>query len=152
MRTVRETVLIEAKPESVWEVLMDPHYVPKLYPDMLNIKVDPPGRTAVGQKRTLSGRAGKRLVEFHTEVLDVQPLKRFEVGGRPGGVFEEFSEVIELEPVKGGTQVKVAYVFKLSEDYFGPMFYLSTLEQMAVSNEEVYIQNLKALAELRPAR
>jgi len=151
MRTVRETVLVEAKAESVWEVLVDPYYTPKLYPDMINIKADPPGRAVVGQKRTLGGRAGKRLIEFHTEVSEIVTNKTFALKGRPGGAMEEFTEVVELAPAKGGTELKVTYVFKISEAYFGPQFDLLTLEQMAVRNQEVYIKNLKALAELRPA-
>jgi uncharacterized protein YndB with AHSA1/START domain len=150
MRTVRETVLVEAKPESVWEVLMDPYYTPKLYPDMINITADPPGRAVVGQNRTLGGRAGKRLIEFKTQVSELVPNKLFAIKGRPGGALEEFTEVVELAPLKRGTELKVTYVFKVSEDYFGPEFDLLTLEQMAVRNEEVYIKNLKALAELRP--
>jgi len=149
MRTVRESVLVQATPESVWEVLMDPYYTPKLYPDILNITVDPPGRAVVGQKRTVGGKAGKRLIELRTVVLDLVPLQRFEVGGRPGGALEEFSEVLELSQAKGGTQVKITFVFKVSEDYFGPEFDLFTLEQMVVRNQEVYIKNLKELSELR---
>jgi len=85
MRTVRETVLVEAKPESVWEVLMDPYYTPKLYPDMINITADPPGRAVVGQNRTLGGRAGRRLIEFKTQVSELVPNKLFAIKGRPGG-------------------------------------------------------------------
>lgn len=152
MRTVKETVLVEASPEAVWQILVDPNYIPKLYPDLLNISVDPPGEAAVGQKRTLSGRAGKRLIEFRTVVTGLVPQKRFELGGREGGALEEFTEVIELAPAKGGTEMRVAFSFKVSERYFGQMFDLLTLEQMAVRNQEVYIKNVKSLAELRRVR
>jgi hypothetical protein len=151
MRTVRETVLVAARPESVWEVLVDPYYTPKLYPDMINIRAEPPGRAVVGQQRIVGGRAGKRLIQFNTQVVELVENKTFALKGRPGGAMEEFSEVVELAAVKGGTQLTVTYVFKVSESYFGPEFDLLTLEQMAVRNEEVYIKNLKALAELRPA-
>ncbi|MDG6925900.1 MAG: SRPBCC family protein [Nitrososphaerota archaeon] len=149
MRTVRESLIVEAKPEAVWEVLVEPYYTPKLYPDILNIVIDPPGRAVVGQKHTLSGKAGKRMIEFRTEVSGLVPYKRYELRGREGGAFEEFSEVLELSPVKGGTELKCTWVFKVSEDYFGPAFDVPTLEQMAVRNQEVYIHNLKNLAELK---
>jgi uncharacterized protein YndB with AHSA1/START domain len=149
MRTVRESVVIEAKPERVWEVLVDPYYTPKLYPDTLNISVEPPGRAVVGQKRTVGARAGKRVIELRTEVADLVPQKRFELRGREGGAFEEFSEVLDLEEFKGGTRLNVTFRFKVLESYFGPAFDLLTLEQMAVRNQEVYIKNLKELAELR---
>src|SRR5271169_6062702 len=149
MRKVKETVLVEAPPSDVWEVLMDPYFIPKLYPDLLNITVDPHGRAVVGQKRTAAGRAGKRLIEFRTEVAALDPLKRFELVGRDGAAFESLSEVIELEAVKGGTQLTATYVFKISETYFGPQFDVLTLEQMAVRNQEVFIKNLKEISELR---
>jgi hypothetical protein len=148
MRKVQESVIVEATPTAVWEVLVDPYYTPKLYPDLLNITPDPPGRAVVGQKRTVAGKAGKRLIEFRTQVVDLVPLKRFELAGRDGGAFESLSEVIELSEVKGGTRVSVTFVFKVSERYFGPEFDLLTLEQMAVRNQEVYIKNLKEPSEL----
>jgi hypothetical protein len=148
MRTVHETVLVQATPAAVWEVLVDPYFTPKLYPDLLNISAEPPGRSVVGQKRTVAGKAGKRLIEFRTEVVALVPLKRFELTGREGGAFESLSEVIELAEAKGGTQLTVTFVFKVSESYFGPQFDVLTLEQMAVRNQEVYIKNLKELSEL----
>jgi hypothetical protein len=56
--------------------------------------------------------------------------------------------VIELAEAKGGTQLTVTFVFKVSESYFGPQFDVLTLEQMAVRNQEVYVKNLKELSEL----
>src|SRR5271169_1631855 len=132
MRTVRETVLVEAPPEAVWEVLVDPYFLPKLYPDILNVTVVPPGRAVVGQERTVGGRAGKRLIELRTKVVELIPNKRFEVTGRAGGAFEEFSEVMELSPVDGRTRLNVKFFFKISQEYFGPEFDPLTLEQMAV--------------------
>lgn len=152
MRRVRESVLVRASPEAVWQILVDPNYIPKLYPDMLNISVEPPGPAVVGQTRTLSGRAGKRLIEFRTVVVGLDPAKRFELGCRRGGALEKFSEVIELDQAKEGTQMKVNFEFEVSEAYFGQMFDKPTLEQMAVRNQEVYIKNVKSLAELRRVR
>jgi hypothetical protein len=149
MRTVKETILVEAKPEAIWEVLVEPYYTPKLYPDILNIALDPPGTATVGQKHTLSGKAGKRMIEFRTEVAKLVPNRWYELRGREGGAFEEFSETLELTPRKEGTELKCTWTFKISEDYFGPAFDVPTLEQMAVRNQEVYIRNLKHLSELR---
>jgi carbon monoxide dehydrogenase subunit G len=146
---VQSTFLIEAKPEVVWDILTDPNYIPKLYPDMLNIVVDPPGRATVGQYRTLSGRAGKRLIEFKTKVAELVPMQRFVIAGRRGGAFESFSEVIELEEVKKGTMVGALFLFKLSVGYFGPGFDLLALEKAARFNEEMHVKNLKELSELK---
>lgn len=150
MRTVQETVFVEAKPEAVWEVLEDPYYIPKLYPDLLNVSVDPPGKAVVGQLRTMGARAGKRTIEIRTRVVSLTPGKRFELAGRDGGALDEFSQVMELIPQKGGTVMKATFRLKVSENYFGPGFDLLTLEQMAVRNQEEYLKNVKSLAELTP--
>ncbi|MGA2198481.1 MAG: SRPBCC family protein [Nitrososphaerales archaeon] len=142
--------LAEARPEAVWDVLTDPNYIPKLYPDLLNIVVDPPGRARVGQYRTLNGRVGKRLIEFKTKVAELVPLQRFVIAGRRGGAFESFSEVIELEGVKEGTMVGALFLFKVSDAYFGPGFDLLALEKAARLNQEMYVKNLKELSELKP--
>jgi carbon monoxide dehydrogenase subunit G len=150
VRKVQGTFLIAARPQAVWEVLTDANYIPKLYPDMLNIVLDPPGNAVVGQRRTTAGRAGKRLIEFHTKITELVPLKRFALIGTRGGGFEESSEVIELAEVKGGTEVKAEFSFKISLAYFGPGFDPLQLEEAAAMNARSYIKNLKDLAELRP--
>ncbi len=150
MERVQVTLLVEAGPEAVWAVLMDPNFIPKLYPDMLNISVDPPGRTAVGQYRTLGGRVGKRLIEFRTRVAELVPLRRFVITGRRGGALESFQEVLELEAVDEGTIVRASFEFKVSQAYFGPGFDYQALSQAARLNEELYVKNLKELSELKP--
>jgi Polyketide cyclase / dehydrase and lipid transport len=149
MPEIHDTVLIQAKPEAVWEILVDPHYEPKLYPDILNIVAKPPGRAVVGQKRTTSGRAGKRVVNFYTQVTELIPLKRFALTGLRGGAFETFSQVVELSAVEGGTQASVTFFFKISEDYFGPDFDLMVLNELSARNHDLYLKNLKGLSELQ---
>ncbi len=149
MVRVQSTFLVEATPEAVWDVLTDANYIPKLYPDLLNIVVDPPGRAVVGQARSLNGRVGKRLIEFRTRVAELVPMKRFVVTGRRGGAFESFTEIIDIEGLKEGTMVRAFFEFKVSSAYFGPAFDPLTLNQAASLNEEMYMKNLKELAELR---
>jgi hypothetical protein len=102
----------------------------------------------VGQYRTLHGRAGKRLIEFKTRVTELVPGRKFVVSGRRGGAFESFLEVIEMEQIKEGTIVKAHFEFKVSPAYFGPGFDLLQLGQAAQLNEELFVKNLKELAEL----
>ena len=149
MGGITKTVSIRASPEIVWEVLADPHYVPRLYPDMLNIRLDPEGRVTPGQWRTLTGRAAKRLIEFKTKVTEVVPLKRLVIEGRRGGAFETFSQIVELTETGTGTDVKVEFRFKVSSAYFGIGFDPLALELMAEANQRVYVKNLKELSELK---
>jgi carbon monoxide dehydrogenase subunit G len=146
---VTETIFVNADPEAVWEVLADPHYIPRLYPDMLNIKLEPDGRVVPGQLRTLTGRAGKRTIEFKTKVTDVAPQRRLVIEGRSGGAFEMFSQVVELAKAREGTEVRVTFRFKVSLTYFGVGFDPLGLGRMAEANERTYIKNLKELSELQ---
>jgi hypothetical protein len=150
MPEAQDTILIQAKPESVWEVLVDPYYTPKLFPDVLNIIAEPPGRSIVGQKRTSEVRLGKRLIQYRTQVTELIPLKRFVLTGLRGGAFDVFSQIVELAPAKEGTQVRVVFFFKLSKDYFEPGFDFMVLTLAASRNQDLYLKNLKELSELRP--
>jgi hypothetical protein len=150
MPEIHDTVLILVKPEAVWEVLVDPYYAPKLYPDVLNITVEPPGRSVVGQKRTSDFRVGKRVVHFYTQVIELNPTKRFALTGLRFGAFEEFSQIVELAPAEGGTQVRVVFSFKVSEDNFGPEFNLMDITASVAANQASYLKRLKELSELQP--
>ncbi|HUI85967.1 MAG TPA: SRPBCC family protein [Nitrososphaerales archaeon] len=149
MGGISGTVAIDAEPEAVWEVLADPHYVPRLYPDMLNIKLEPEGRVSAGQRRTLTGRAGKRMIQFRTKVSEVVPPKRLVIEGCPGGAFESFTQIVELSKSDSGTDAKVSFRFKVSSTYFGIGFDPLTLERMAEDNQRIYVNNLKELSELK---
>jgi len=149
VRTVKGTFVTSAKPLVVWDLLTDANAIPKLYPDLLNVVLEPLGKAVVGQRRTLGGRVGKRLIEFHTRVAEMVPLKRFVVVGWRGGAFEEFKEVIELAEVEGGTEVKAQFDFKVSAAYFGPGFDMFVLEGVAAQNEQNFIKSLKDLSELQ---
>jgi hypothetical protein len=147
---ITDTILISAKPEDVWEVLVDPYYAPKLHPNVLNITVEPLGRSAVGQKRTSDFRVGRRVVHFYTQVTELIPTKRFALGGLGRGAFENFSQIVELAPAEGGTRVGVVFSFKLSEDHFGPEFDLLEITGSLAGSLASYLKILKELSELQP--
>lgn len=152
MPKVEKELLIAAAPETIWEILSDPHHVPKLYPDMLSIQFEPHTVAVVGQKRTLRGKIGKRLIEFKTQVVEVVPDRRLVITGRRGGAFEEFHQVVELSREGDKTKVKTLYEFKISEAYFGPDFSIPILEQAAIENQDVYLLKMRELAELEPVQ
>jgi carbon monoxide dehydrogenase subunit G len=143
--------VIAAKPETVWEVLDNPYYTPKLYPDFLSIKVEPEGRASVGQKRTSTARAGNKLFEIKTKVAELIPSKKFVLVQREGGAFTVFKEVLELTPSGNGTQVVASFEFSISQNYFQGMNIVA-LESAARTNLESFLKNLKELAELKPLR
>ena len=151
MPLLRQKFLIAAKPEAVWEILDNPLYTPKLYPDILSMKVEPEGRASVGQHRTSSARAGTRLFEIRTEVAELIPARRFVLRGREGGAFTEFKEVLEMAPSGSGTQVTASFEYDVSQSYFEGLNIVA-LENALRTNLISYLKNLKDLAELKPLR
>ena len=150
MPEIHDSISIMVKPETVWEVLVDPYYAPKLYPDILNITVEPLGRAVVGQKRSSDFRVGKRVVQFYTKVAELIPMERFALTGLRYGAFEEFSQTVDLAQTEAGTLVQVSFFFKVSEDNFGPGFDLIAITESVSRNQGSYLQNLKELSELKP--
>jgi hypothetical protein len=146
---IHDSISITVEPEMVWEVLVDPYYAPKLFPDILNITVEPLGRAVIGQKRTSDFRVGKRVVQFYTRVAELIPMERFALTGLRYGAFEEFSQTVELAKNEGGTLVTVAFFFKVSEDNFGPGFDLMAITESVSRNQDSYLKNLKELSELK---
>jgi len=143
------TFVINAKPEAVWEILASPIYIPKLYPDFISTKVEPEGRTAVGQKRTSTARAGTKLIEIITEVTEFLPPRRMVLIGCKGGAFADFRQIVELTPQGSATRLDTSYNYTLSTDYFKGMS-IPAVENAAKQNQVTYLNNLKMLSELKP--
>ena len=151
MPQLRQVLLIAAKPETVWEVLDNPYYAPKLHPDLLTTKVEPGGRASVGQNRTSTARAGTRIFEIRTRVAEIVPARRFVLVHREGGAYTLFKAVLELTPSGNGTQLVASFEFVVSQSYFEGMNIVA-LESAARTNLVSYLKNLKELSELKPLR
>jgi uncharacterized protein YndB with AHSA1/START domain len=111
--TIRRSVTIEAGPERVWELLEDPHHMPRWWPGVLRMEgVDPERFTQVFQTKT-----GKSVrVDFH--VLESEPPDAEGTARRSweqdviGTPFERvltasITEVL-IEPSSGGTIVTLS--------------------------------------------
>ncbi|HUI85969.1 MAG TPA: SRPBCC family protein [Nitrososphaerales archaeon] len=147
----QQLMTIAAPPETVWEILENPIYTMKLYPDFLAIKVEPEGRTAAGQMRISKARAGTKLFEIRTVVSEVVPCKRLVLKESKGGAFTDFKEVIELTREKSATRLSASFDFTVSQSYFEGMN-VAALEGAARSNMISFLKNLRELAELKPLR
>ncbi len=149
MATVEQTVDIAASPETVWSIIADPSYVPKLAPDILSNEVDPPGLATVGQKSRSTGKIAGRKVEVFTEVTEVQPNRKLVFSQRPGGLFKSFSVNITLEPTKKGTRATQQFRFEPSMGYLGKALSSLLVNRAVKKNATAFLKNTKEIAELK---
>jgi hypothetical protein len=141
---------VRAPVKTVWDVLMESSYIPKLYPDVVAVRVDPAGRNAVGQKFHIVGKAGKRKLEIFAETTELVDERKLVTRNRPGGLFKSFESVILLDPRSTVTEVKTSFEYELSMGYLGKVFNMMLLERLVMDNLKGYTRNLKGVCELLP--
>ncbi len=149
MPTVEQTVDISASPETVWSIVADPSYIPKLVPDIISNEVDPPGMATVGQKGHTVGKIGGRKVEIFTETTEVQPNRKLVFAQRPGGLFKSFSVALTLEPSKKGTRATQQFRYEPSLGYLGKVLSSLVVNRSVRKNAKAFLTNAKEIAELK---
>ena len=149
MPKIENTVEIAASPETVWSIVVDPSYIPKLAPDIISVEVDPPGMSTVGQKSHATGKIAGRKVEFFTEVVEVEPNRKLVIRNRPGGIFKTFSASTILEPTKKGTRATNTSDYEVSMGYLGKLLSKLVVDRAVRRNVNLLLKNLKELAELK---
>jgi uncharacterized protein YndB with AHSA1/START domain len=111
--TARRKRTVAASPEAVWEVIEDPHHLPRWWPDVGRVEgVEPDRWTLVfTTQKGRPVRADFRLLESHRPWLRSWEQ---EIAGTPfERVLNESIIEIALEPVDGGTQVTIEQQQKL---------------------------------------
>lgn len=141
---------VHSSTDTIWSVLMDATYIPKLYPDVLTCTVDPPGPNTVGQKFHITGKAGRRRLEIFAKTVEIVEGKRVVTTQAPGGMFKSFESEIVLDPKTGVTNVLTSFEYELSMGYLGKVFNMVLLERLVTDNLKAYSKNLKEICELMP--
>lgn len=136
--------------EVVWEVLTDTSYIVKLFRDAVMVTADPPGRSQVGQKYHLVGKAGRRRVEFFLEVTELVPESVVVTRQLPGGLFKRFMQKTVLEADAGMTRAVTVFDYELSLSYIGKALNIILVERLVKDNLISYSNTLKELSELLP--
>ncbi len=149
MASVEQTLDISAPPETVWGILADPSFVPKLVPAILTNEVDPPGMATLGQKGHTVGKLAGRRVEFFTEVTEIVPNKKLVLTQRPGGLFKAFSNTLTIEPSKKGTRATQKFWYEPSMGYLGKALSSILVNRTIKKNAKAFLTNLKEVAELK---
>lgn len=150
MTTIQSVTEILAPVKTVWNVLTDSSYIPKLYPDVIAVETTPQGPNVVGQRFHIIGKAGRRKLEIFAETIELVDEKKVVTKNRPGGLFKEFRSVILIEPTGLGSRVKTGFEYELSMGYLGKVFNMLVLERLVADNLKAYSKNLKEISELVP--
>jgi uncharacterized protein YndB with AHSA1/START domain len=117
-RSVRESIVIAAPPERVWETVMDPALLERWVTTHDSVAGAKPGPVAEGDEFTQKMRlAGKSFaVEWRVIEADLPSLARWE-GDGPAGSTAKVS--YRLEPEDGGTRFDYENEFALPGGMLG---------------------------------
>lgn len=117
-RAVRESIVIAAAPERVWETIMDPTRLERWVTTHDSVAGARPGPAGVGdsftQKLRLAGKSFK--VDWTVVEAEAPKLARWEGDGPAGSTA---NVVYRLEPEDGGTRFEYENEFSLPGGAFG---------------------------------
>jgi hypothetical protein len=150
LEKIESVVEIAARPEQVYDVLTDTSYIIKIFRDAISVSVDPPGRSVVGQKYNLIGKAGRRKIDIFLEVTELVPNAKVVTVQRPGAIFKAFRQVTVLEPRAGRTEARTTFEYELSLGYIGKILNAILVERLIRENLVAYSKAVKELSELVP--
>ena len=150
MTKVQSVVEIDAPIDTIWDVLTDTSYIVKLFRDAVAVKVDPPGRSFVGQKYHLIGKVGRRRIEIFLQVSELVAKSKVVTVHTPGGLFKSFQQETLLHPGVGATVAKTTFEYELSLGYVGKVLNQILVERLVRDNLTSYSNTLKELSELLP--
>jgi uncharacterized protein YndB with AHSA1/START domain len=80
------TIDIAAPPEAVWALISSEAQVKRWNPGLVSDEPLTPGPPHVGQRSRMKLREGGRVVEYGSEVLVLEPGRRFDLELRGGGL------------------------------------------------------------------
>jgi carbon monoxide dehydrogenase subunit G len=150
MARIEEVVEVDTPVSTVWNVLSEPSYLPKLYPAVVTVQADPPGPASPGQRYDLLQRVGSMRLRAVTQVSSVVPESRLVTTGLPGGLFASFRHTVTLIPNGLRTRVKVEFEYTISPEYLAKVPPGAKLEATVDANLRGYTRNLKEICELLP--
>ena len=150
MTRVEDVIEIDASTSSIWKVLVDPSYIPKLFPDIITAEMDPPGMITRNSRAKVYGRIGKIRFEIFLEFPRLDTEVCLESRQLPGGLFSLFSQRVTLEPIGLETRVRSSFEYDFVPEYAAGVTDLASLDRTVTNNLHAYMHNLKEICELLP--
>lgn len=135
---------------TVWSILTDVSYVPKLYTNAITVDVSPPGPLAVGTKCTIVGKIGSVQVVVPTQYTTVDREVRLVSKVLPGSMFRAFTQAFDLVALGLKTRVDATFEYDVAPESLGRVADAQTLDAVIKENLGGYLPRLKEICELIP--
>jgi uncharacterized membrane protein len=145
---LESSIEIEAPRWSVWEVITDPSYLPKLYMDAITVKLEPPGRVTPGQKCMILGKVGNMRVEVPIQFTRVEPEVCLAHRSVPGGVFTIWDQTVTLRAIGLRTAARAEFEYELAPEYSSKVADPQTWHRVVSDNLLRYLPRVKEVCEL----
>jgi carbon monoxide dehydrogenase subunit G len=149
MPTLERSAEVAASPETVWGILVDPTYIPKLYPDILTAVPNEPGLAKVGTTVAMVGKIAGRKINVDTEVTEMETNSKLVVRTLPGGIMKKYLSTTSLEPTKRGSKVTVKVEYEAAAGYLGKALSVLVVNRTIRNNILKSLQNLKEISQLK---
>ena len=148
MPKFHRSVNIAAPPETVWGIVADPSFVPKLYPHVISISPAHSRIATVGNSVIVTAKMLGRKVNVLIEATEVVPNERFSVRHQPGRLFSNYQSTITLEETKKGTKVSQEVEYEIHSGYLGKIATSIVARKVVKDNILQSMENLKEISEL----
>lgn len=135
---------------TVWSVLTDLSYVPKLFSNAITVEVVPPGPPSVGHKCTILGKIGSVQVVIPTQYTTVEREVRLVSKVLPGGVFSTFTQAFDLVAMGLKTKVNATFEYEVAPESLGKVADAETMDAVIQEDLAGYLPRLKEICELIP--
>lgn len=148
MPILEKTVEIEAPPETVWSIVADPSFVPKIYPHIVAVTPSHSRIATVGKSVTVTAKAAGRKFLASLETTEVIPNRRFSYKHLPDGFLNRYLCTISLEPSKKGTSLTEYVDYEAHAGYLGKTVSKIFVHRLVKQNVLESLKNIKEIAEL----
>lgn len=149
MPTIERSIEISASPQTVWSIVEDPILLPKVFPNVISVKTDPPGMAHVGQKNTLLVHVGGRRSEATFETTEVVPNEKLAFKQTSGRLLKNYVGTTTLSPLRKGTKATVRVDYEVAAGFLGRILSAAVVTRTVRNNVLASIKNVKELAELK---
>jgi carbon monoxide dehydrogenase subunit G len=149
MPTIEQSVEIAASPQTVWSIISDPTMTPKIFPDIVSAKIEPPGPAAIGQKSTLVMKVRGRRSEGTFETTEVVANEKLSIRQVSGSLLKKYDSTLGLTPTKRGTRVTETVEFEPAAGFLGKVLSVAVINRAVRTNVNASLKNVKELAELK---
>lgn len=148
MPTLEKTIEIAAPPQTVWNIVADPSFVPKLYPHVVAVTPSHSRIATVGKSVTITAKVAGRKMLASLETTEVVPNKRFSYKHLPDGFLDKYLCTMVLEPSKKGTSLTETVDYEAHAGYLGKSISKVVAHRLVKENVLQSLKNIKEFAEL----